>query len=108
MTCIDEFSDRLKELYASDPARVRFVLKYKHAEGTMTMRATNDEIWLIHKTDQAAEMRRLEALQQWIMAAMCGADADALVAADAAAAEEAESARRESAGGKRKHKKRGK
>jgi len=28
----------------SDPAKVRFVLKYKHAEGSLTLRATNDEL----------------------------------------------------------------
>jgi hypothetical protein len=41
---IDEFATKVKELYASDPAKVRFVLKYKHHEGTMTLRATNDEL----------------------------------------------------------------
>ena len=37
--------------------------------------------WLIYKTDQAAEFRRLEALQLWLMAAMCGSDVEALTAA---------------------------
>ena len=84
-TSIDEFAEKVKELYASDPGKVRFVLKYKHHEGTMTLRATNDELWLIYKTDQAAEFRRLEALQLWLMAAMCGSDVDALTAESAAA-----------------------
>lgn len=45
---IDDFSVKVKELYESDPAKVRFVLKYKHAEGTMTLRATNDELVRFH------------------------------------------------------------
>jgi len=142
---IDEFATKVKELYASDPAKVRFVLKYKHHEGTMTLRATNDELvraspprpparaaprarrrappsdprgrsrrrnpraqWLIYKTDQAAEFRRLEALQLWLMAAMCGSDVEALTAeSEAQAAAEAEAAaQRRDGGKKRKGKKR--
>lgn len=75
---IDEFSEKVKELYESDPSKVRFVLKYRHADGTVTLRATNDEFWLIYKTDQAAEQRRLEALQLWLMAMMCNVSPDSL------------------------------
>ncbi|KAJ8602687.1 hypothetical protein CTAYLR_003766 [Chrysophaeum taylorii] len=75
---IDEFTEKAKELFESDPAKVRFVLKYKHGEGTMTLRTTNDEFWLIYRTDQAAELRRLEALQLWLMAAMCAVSPESL------------------------------
>lgn len=76
---IDELSEKVKELYESDPAKVRFVLKYRHVDGVMTLRATNDEFWLVYKTDQMSEMRRLEALQLWLMAAMCNVSSDDLV-----------------------------
>lgn len=64
--------------------------------------------WLIYKTDQAAEFRRLEALQLWLMAAMCGSDVEALTAeSEAQAAAEAEAAaQRRDGGKKRKGKKR--
>ncbi|KAH8056452.1 hypothetical protein JL722_7286 [Aureococcus anophagefferens] len=105
---IDEFATKVKELYASDPAKVRFVLKYKHHEGTMTLRATNDELWLIYKTDQAAEFRRLEALQLWLMAAMCGSDVEALTAeSEAQAAAEAERRRSDETAGKNAKARRG-
>jgi len=57
---------------------VRFVLKYKHADGSLTLRATNDELWLLYKTDQASDMRRLEAVHLWLLAAMCDTTPEAL------------------------------
>eukprot|EP00631_Chrysoreinhardia_giraudii_P003913 CAMPEP_0197426868 /NCGR_PEP_ID=MMETSP1170-20131217/36511_1 /TAXON_ID=54406 /ORGANISM="Sarcinochrysis sp, Strain CCMP770" /LENGTH=124 /DNA_ID=CAMNT_0042954535 /DNA_START=11 /DNA_END=386 /DNA_ORIENTATION=- len=44
----------------------------------MTLRSTNDDFWLIYKTDQAAELRRLEGLQLWLMASMCDVSTEAL------------------------------
>mmetsp|Transcript_20370 Transcript_20370/g.62761 ORF Transcript_20370/g.62761 Transcript_20370/m.62761 type:complete len:113 (+) Transcript_20370:271-609(+) len=99
---VDEFVEKVKELYDLDPVRVRFVMKYKHAEGTLTLRATNDEIWLTYTTDQVSDMRRLEALQLWLMSAMAGSDGDTL-AAEAEAAEQAAAGDR--GGGKRKGRK---
>eukprot|EP00632_Arachnochrysis_sp_CCMP2950_P013447 CAMPEP_0185694688 /NCGR_PEP_ID=MMETSP1164-20130828/4052_1 /TAXON_ID=1104430 /ORGANISM="Chrysoreinhardia sp, Strain CCMP2950" /LENGTH=111 /DNA_ID=CAMNT_0028361535 /DNA_START=116 /DNA_END=451 /DNA_ORIENTATION=+ len=84
---IEDFTDKVKELYASDPQKVRFVLKYKHADGSLTLRATNDELWLVYKTDQASELRRLEALHVWTAAAMCGATLEELAEAPPPAAE---------------------
>ncbi|KAJ1446093.1 hypothetical protein M885DRAFT_547741 [Pelagophyceae sp. CCMP2097] len=75
---IEEFTDRVKELFALDAAKTRFILKYKHTDGNMSLRATNDELCIIYKTDQASEMRRAEALQLWLIAAMCDVEVDAL------------------------------
>eukprot|EP00629_Pelagomonadales_sp_RCC1024_P001668 CAMPEP_0119276216 /NCGR_PEP_ID=MMETSP1329-20130426/15073_1 /TAXON_ID=114041 /ORGANISM="Genus nov. species nov., Strain RCC1024" /LENGTH=105 /DNA_ID=CAMNT_0007276643 /DNA_START=184 /DNA_END=497 /DNA_ORIENTATION=- len=97
---IDEFSEKVKELYALDPRRVRFVMKYKHREGSLTMRATNDELWLTYRTDQASDMRRLEALQLWLTAAMAGSDVETLTAEAEAAEKAAEEERRKSKKGK--------
>ena len=91
---VDEFVERVKELYELDPARVRFVMKYRHADGSLALRATNDELWLLYRTTQASDIRRLEALQLWLMSAMAGSDVETLTReaaeADAAAAERRE------------------
>ena len=75
---VDEFVERVKELYELDPARVRFVMKYRHADGSLALRATNDELWLLYRTTQASDIRRLEALQLWLMSAMAGSDVETL------------------------------
>ena len=94
---VDEFVERVKELYELDPARVRFVMKYRHADGSLALRATNDELWLWYRTTQASDIRRLEALQLWLMSAMAGSDVETLTReaaeADAAAAERREGKR---------------
>ena len=58
--------------------QTRVVLKYKHGEGKLYMRATNDDVCVMFETDQATEVRKLEKLHQWLMASMCGADPDAM------------------------------
>uniref|UniRef100_A0A6S8EFS7 SRP9 domain-containing protein n=1 Tax=Aureoumbra lagunensis TaxID=44058 RepID=A0A6S8EFS7_9STRA len=78
---IDDFTDKVKQLYESDPEKVRLVLKYRHTDGVMTLRATNDELWLIYKTDQSSDMRRLEAMQLWMTASMCGSSVESLTEA---------------------------
>ena len=95
---VDEFVERVKELYELDPARVRFVMKYRHSDGSLALRATNDELWLLYRTTQASDIRRLEALQLWLMSAMAGSDVETLTReaaeADAAAAERREGKRK--------------
>ena len=95
---VDEFVERVKELYELDPARVRFVMKYRHADGSLALRATNDELWLLYRTTHASDIRRLEALQLWLMSAMAGSDVETLTReaaeADAAAAERREGKRK--------------
>ena len=95
---VDEFVERVKELYELDPARVRFVMKHRHADGSLALRATNDELWLLYRTTQASDIRRLEALQLWLMSAMAGSDVETLTReaaeADAAAAERREGKRK--------------
>ena len=59
---------------------------------------TNDELWLLYRTTQASDIRRLEALQLWLMSAMAGSDVETLTReaaeADAAAAERREGKRK--------------
>jgi signal recognition particle subunit SRP9 len=94
---VDEFVERVKELYELDPARVRFVLKYRHSDGSLALRATNDELWLLYRTTQASDMRRLEALQLWLMSAMAGSTVENLTR-EAAEAESAAPERRKGKG----------
>ena len=40
----DEFSDRCKQLYTESPDKTRMVVKYKHDNGMIYLRCTNDRV----------------------------------------------------------------
>ena len=82
--------------------QTRVVLKYKHGEGKLYMRATNDDVCVMFETDQATDMRKLEKLHQWLMASMCGADPDAMEEAMEEEAAKAQSPKRDKKSKRRK------
>lgn len=41
---LDAFIQQAEELYTSDPLRVRYVLKYKHKEGKLLLKVTDDRV----------------------------------------------------------------
>jgi len=102
---LDAFIQQAEELYRSDPLRVRYVLKYKHREGKLQLKVTDDKVvraWLAgaaacgelkcsvaprtladvcrpwvcwaqclqYQTDQIADLRKVEKLNERLFALM--------------------------------------
>jgi len=102
---LDAFIQQAEELYRSNPLRVRYVLKYKHREGKLQLKVTDDKVvrarlagaaacgemrcsvaprlladicrpwvcWaqcLQYQTDQIADLRKVEKLNDRLFALM--------------------------------------
>jgi len=72
----EEFAEQAKSLFDESPETTRLVVKYRHADGKAYVRCTNDKIHLKITTNQQADLRKLERLQAWMFAAMCGVEED--------------------------------
>ena len=51
---LDAFIQQAEELYRRDPLRVRYVLKYKHREGKLQLKVTDDKVVLAWLAGAAA------------------------------------------------------
>ncbi|DBA90395.1 hypothetical protein WJX77_008811 [Trebouxia sp. C0004] len=74
----DTFAEQAEALYRSDPLRVRYVLKYRHCDGKAVLKVTDDKTALQYKTDQIADVKKIEKLNLLFFTLMAqGSEADA-------------------------------
>ncbi|PVH48214.1 hypothetical protein PAHAL_4G278700 [Panicum hallii] len=73
----DEFVERSVQLFRADPSATRYVMKYRHCEGKLVLKVTDDRECLKFKTDQAQDAKKMEKLNNIFFALMTrGPDAD--------------------------------
>eukprot|EP00271_Cylindrocystis_brebissonii_P009355 TRINITY_DN24149_c0_g1_i1.p3 TRINITY_DN24149_c0_g1~~TRINITY_DN24149_c0_g1_i1.p3 ORF type:complete len:106 (+),score=30.77 TRINITY_DN24149_c0_g1_i1:599-916(+) len=58
----DEFAEKAELLFRANPARFRYTMKYRHKEGVLALKATDDRVCLQFKTDQAQDAKKMEKL----------------------------------------------
>ncbi|KAK9843433.1 hypothetical protein WJX81_002295 [Elliptochloris bilobata] len=63
-----------EELYIKDPLRVRYVLKYKHKDGKLFLKVTDDKLCLQYQTDQIADLKKVEKLNDRLFMLMSRGD----------------------------------
>ncbi|WIA13349.1 hypothetical protein OEZ86_006616 [Tetradesmus obliquus] len=56
------FYQQAQELVAQQPLRTRYVIKYKHKEGKLVLKVTDDVVCLKYKTDQQIDVKKMEKL----------------------------------------------
>ncbi|XP_061099133.1 signal recognition particle 9 kDa protein [Conger conger] len=66
----EEFARAAEKLYLTDPMKVRVVLKYRHCDGNLCMKVTDDAVCLQYKTDQAQDVKKIEKLHGKLMRCM--------------------------------------
>ncbi|XP_068135782.1 signal recognition particle 9 kDa protein [Hyperolius riggenbachi] len=66
----DEFTRAAEKLYNSDPMKVRVLLKYRHCDGSLRMKVTDDVVCLLYSTDQAQDVKKIEKFQSQLMRQM--------------------------------------
>lgn len=69
-TSWEEFSKAVERLYAANPNRCRMVTKYKHADGKLVLKMTDDVVCVQYSTDQLQDVKRLEKLTSGLMRQM--------------------------------------
>ncbi|KAF8935847.1 signal recognition particle, SRP9/SRP14 subunit [Dissophora ornata] len=66
----DEFQRAAEELYMMSPNTTRYVAKYRHTEGKLVLKVTDDRTCFKYKTDQMQDLNKFERLNRSLMAKM--------------------------------------
>uniref|UniRef100_A0A8C4WVT4 Signal recognition particle 9 kDa protein n=1 Tax=Eptatretus burgeri TaxID=7764 RepID=A0A8C4WVT4_EPTBU len=66
----EEFVRAGEKLCLCSPKKVRVVLKYRHCDGFLGMKVTDDAVCLQYKTDQAQDVKKMEKFQGQLMRLM--------------------------------------
>jgi signal recognition particle subunit SRP9 len=62
ITDFEEFLTQAEEIYRSAPLNTRYCIKYRHCEGKLVLKVTDDQHCLQFKTDQQQDLKRLERI----------------------------------------------
>lgn len=68
------FQQQAEDLFKSRPMETRYSIKYRHKDGKLVLKVTDDVVCLMFKTDQQSDLRKLERLSYVFMGLMSGAD----------------------------------
>ncbi|KAK2184311.1 hypothetical protein NP493_270g00040 [Ridgeia piscesae] len=63
----EEFAKAAEKLYLADPAKCRFVMKYRHCGGQLVIKMTDDRVCLQYQTEHAQDIKKLEKLTSQLM-----------------------------------------
>lgn len=94
LVCVDmvyvdsfsEFQEGAQRIFAANPGGTRYSIKYRHTEGKLVLKVTDDVACLKFKTDQQQDVKRMEKLNMEMFRLMIlGADGEVDEAAYAAA-----------------------
>ncbi|KAL8214996.1 hypothetical protein R6Q59_027020 [Mikania micrantha] len=58
----DDFVERSVQLFRASPQNTRYVMKYRHSDGKLVLKVTDDKQCLKFKTDQAQDAKKMEKL----------------------------------------------
>lgn len=56
------FYEQAVELYKARPLETRYTIKFRHSEGKLVLKVTDDRTCLKYKTDQQSDLRKLERI----------------------------------------------
>ena len=70
VSSIDEFAERAEALFRDNPLQTRYSIKYRNVDGRVVLKATDDATVVMLKTDQAADLRKMERLNNRLFALM--------------------------------------
>ncbi|KAM9317190.1 signal recognition particle 9 kDa protein [Gastrophryne carolinensis] len=74
----EEFTRAAEKLYQADPMKVRVMLKYRHCDGSLRMKVTDDVVCLLYCTDQAQDVKRIEKFHSQLMRLMVARESRAV------------------------------
>ena len=65
-----KFCEESKKLYDQAPQKVRYTMKYRHCDGKLVLKVTDDSTCLKYRTDSAADLKRVEEFNMNILETM--------------------------------------
>ncbi|KAI9488121.1 signal recognition particle, SRP9/SRP14 subunit [Zychaea mexicana] len=66
----DEFQKAAEELYAASPETTRYVSGFRHTDGELILKVTDDRTIVKYKTNQASDLRKFTTLNISLMSKM--------------------------------------
>ncbi|XP_076314288.1 signal recognition particle 9 kDa protein-like [Tachypleus tridentatus] len=67
ITSWEEFSKAAERLYLADPMKVRLVIKYRHCDGKLVIKVTDDHVCLQFLTEHTQDVKKVEKLSNQLM-----------------------------------------
>ncbi|XP_071691083.1 signal recognition particle 9 kDa protein-like [Rutidosis leptorrhynchoides] len=58
----DDFVQQSVQIFRFNPDKTRYVMKYRHSDGKLVLKVTDDKQCLKFKTDQAQDAKKMEKL----------------------------------------------
>lgn len=66
----NSFVSQAKTLYEQNPNKVRYSMKYRHCDGMIVLKVTDDKVCLKIQTNKAGDLKRVEEFNLNIMGTM--------------------------------------
>mmetsp|Transcript_99112 Transcript_99112/g.196445 ORF Transcript_99112/g.196445 Transcript_99112/m.196445 type:complete len:107 (-) Transcript_99112:84-404(-) len=79
----EEFEAAARSLFAQKPLRTRYLAKYRHTNSKVILKVTDDKVCLKFRTDQIADLKKVERFSQAFARWMITKDLDNLDEPDA-------------------------
>lgn len=73
-TSWEEFTKAAERLYTADPMKCRFVIKYGHTKGYLTVKMTDDKVCLQYRTEHTQDVKKVEKFTGQLMRHMASKD----------------------------------
>lgn len=67
LTSWEDFAKAAERLYLADPMKVRFIMKYRHCDGKLVVKITDDQVCLQYLTEHAQDVKKIEKLTSLLM-----------------------------------------
>ncbi|KAK2079401.1 hypothetical protein QBZ16_003092 [Prototheca wickerhamii] len=71
----EKFYQRAEALYRADPLNTRYSLKYRNCDGRLHIKVTDNTTVLQYKTEQQADLKKLERLNALFFSLMATGEA---------------------------------
>eukprot|EP00803_Ostreobium_quekettii_P002759 evm.model.scf_233.4 EVM.evm.TU.scf_233.4 scf_233:112446-113270(+) len=66
----ESFASQAEELYRKDPLGTRYLMKYRHCDGKLELKVTDDRTCLKFTTDQQSDLQAIERFNNRFFALM--------------------------------------
>lgn len=67
----DEFNEKAGDLYSSDPNRFRITMKYRHNDGKLVLKVTDDKKVFQYLVEQPKEVKNVDKFLSNYMNTFC-------------------------------------